>query len=139
MGITYVYFDRALKAQGHRDNDFLPVKARWPLASAWYVIIVVGFTCIFQAYTIMSPTTFDGLSFFFDYAAIFIFVAIFTGWKLVKRTKFVKPHEADLVTDLASLDVYTGECEAELADASRSKLDRFLDVSTITAGGKIHS
>lgn len=30
----------------------------------------------------------------------------FTGWKLVKRTKFVKPHEADLVWERPSIDAY---------------------------------
>jgi amino acid transporter len=30
----------------------------------------------------------------------------FFGWKLFKRTKFVKPHEADLIWERPSIDAY---------------------------------
>jgi amino acid transporter len=30
----------------------------------------------------------------------------FTGWKLFKRTKFVKPHELDLIWEAPAIDAY---------------------------------
>lgn len=38
---------------------------------------------------------------------VFLFPIIFLGWKFVKKTKRVKAHEADLITDLAEIEEYT--------------------------------
>jgi amino acid transporter len=37
---------------------------------------------------------------------VFLFPVLFVGWKFLKRTKFQKPHEVDLVTDLAEIEEY---------------------------------
>jgi amino acid transporter len=37
---------------------------------------------------------------------VFLFPVLFIGWKLLKRTKFIKAHEVDLVTDLAEIEEY---------------------------------
>jgi amino acid transporter len=37
---------------------------------------------------------------------VFLFPVLFIGWKVLKRTKFFKPHEVDLVTDLAEIEEY---------------------------------
>jgi amino acid transporter len=37
---------------------------------------------------------------------VFLFPVLFVGWKLIKKTKIVKAHEADLVTDLAEIEEY---------------------------------
>jgi amino acid transporter len=36
----------------------------------------------------------------------FIAFVTFFGWKLIKRTKIIKPHEADLVWEKPSIDAY---------------------------------
>ena len=38
---------------------------------------------------------------------VFIFPVLFIGWKLIKKTKWIKSHEADLVSDLAEIEEYT--------------------------------
>lgn len=38
---------------------------------------------------------------------IFIVIAIIVFWKVVKRSKFLKPEEVDLHSDLADIDEYT--------------------------------
>jgi amino acid transporter len=35
-----------------------------------------------------------------------VFPVLFVGWKFLKNTKFLKPHEVDLVTDLAEIEEY---------------------------------
>jgi amino acid transporter len=40
------------------------------------------------------------------YAQIGVFPVLFVGWKLLKKTKWLKPHEVDLVTDLAEIEEY---------------------------------
>lgn len=37
---------------------------------------------------------------------VFLFPVLFVGWKFLKRTKFQKSHEVDLVTDLAEIEEY---------------------------------
>jgi amino acid transporter len=35
-----------------------------------------------------------------------VFPVLFFGWKILKKTKWLKPHEVDLVTDLAEIEEY---------------------------------
>jgi amino acid transporter len=35
-----------------------------------------------------------------------VFPVLFVGWKFLKKTKWRKPHEVDLVTDLAEIEEY---------------------------------
>jgi amino acid transporter len=37
---------------------------------------------------------------------VFLFPVLFVGWKLIKKTKIIKAHEADLVSDLAEIEEY---------------------------------
>lgn len=37
---------------------------------------------------------------------VFLFPVLFVGWKILKKTKFIKAHEVDLVTDLAEIEEY---------------------------------
>lgn len=38
---------------------------------------------------------------------IFVVIAIYIGWKIVKRTRFWRGHEIDFVTDLQDINDYT--------------------------------
>lgn len=40
---------------------------------------------------------------------VFIVLAIIIGWKVVKRTRFLRGEEVDLITDLKDIDDYTEE------------------------------
>ena len=40
------------------------------------------------------------------YLMVFIFPTLFFGWKILKKSKWVKSNEADLVTDLAEIEEY---------------------------------
>lgn len=37
---------------------------------------------------------------------IFVCILLFVGWKVVKKTKFVRPQDADLVWDKPIIDAY---------------------------------
>lgn len=41
------------------------------------------------------------------YMMIFLFPVVFIGWKLLKRTKFIRAHEIDLLQDLEEIEEYT--------------------------------
>lgn len=59
-----------------------------------------------QGYTVFLPGQWSTQTFFFYYAMIIVCAVLFIGWKVIKKTKFVKPEEADLVWDKPIIDAY---------------------------------
>ncbi|KAI5310889.1 hypothetical protein KEM55_004144 [Ascosphaera atra] len=102
IGITSVRFRRAIKRQGL--EDLLPYR-NWmypigPYASIFLntvIILVQGWSCF-------SPT-FRVVSFISLYIELPIMVIMMIGWKLFKRTKYVKLEEMDLSTDRYVCDI----------------------------------
>lgn len=120
MSFTYVFFYRALKAQGI-DRQLLPFVG-W--CQPWLAIIggVLAFVMTFVGtYTLFMPGNWDYQSFLFSYLMIFIDIAIFVLYKLIARTKWVKPEDADLVTGLKEVEEHEELFYEKLA--AEGKLD----------------
>lgn len=101
MLITFVGFYRARRAQG-LDPSMLPYTA--PLAP-YSAYLGIGLGCLmllFVGYDAFSP--FGTRSFITAYFADFFAIFMFLAWKILKRSKFVKPAEADLVSGKAEVD-----------------------------------
>lgn len=103
MCITYIFFYRACKAQG-LDRSKLPYVGYFQpycayIAAVWLFVV----TCIY-GYTCYLPWSVS--SFFSQYTMQIFIPPLFIIWKLVKRTKMVKPHEADLVWEKPNVDAY---------------------------------
>ncbi|KAL9100699.1 MAG: hypothetical protein Q9187_009335 [Circinaria calcarea] len=49
----------------------------------------------------------DVPTFFFSYAMIGVFPVLFVLWKVLKKTKWLKPGEVDLLKDVEEIDEYT--------------------------------
>lgn len=105
MGVTYIFFHRAVKAQGldrktfHYYGYFQPYCAY--IGTVWMVFVVATF-----GYTIFLPGNFNVEDFFFTYTMVLVGICTFLGWKIFKRTSFVSPHQADLVWDKPIIDAY---------------------------------
>lgn len=69
-------------------------------------LIFVSIIVVVQGYTVFLPGWWDIGTFFTYYTMIFACILLFVGWKLVKRTKFVRPEDADLVWDKPVIDAY---------------------------------
>ena len=107
MMITYLSFYRACKAQNVSrftmplqawTTKLQPYPAIFGLITTFIIIMFLG--C--QAF-LPSPS-FDVDSFLYSYLMIFVDIGIFVVYKLVFKTKMVKPEEADLFTGLAEID-----------------------------------
>jgi amino acid transporter len=111
MCTIYLYFYRALKAQGYDRND-LPYKG-WgqPYVAIAGLITITTTLCIY-GYAVFYA--FDVGTFMTYYAMCFICVVAWVGFKLIKRSKFVKPHEADLVWERPAIDAYEASIEPPL-------------------------
>ncbi|KAL2398024.1 General amino acid permease AGP2 [Exophiala dermatitidis] len=103
MCVTYIFFYRACKVQG-LDRHTLPYRG-WFQPYCSY-IAVTGMTLVVIFYGYSSFTPWDVGTFFSYYTMVFVAPVLFVGWKLVKKTRFVRPHEADLVWERPIVDAY---------------------------------
>lgn len=98
IGLSSLRFRSGLKAQGL--EHLLPFK-NWTYP--WGPIFAVGLNSVLvlvQGWSAFSPE-FKVVDFVSYYIEIAIMVVMFVGWKLLKKTRFVRLREMDLVTDRA--------------------------------------
>ncbi len=105
VSIAYIQFHRALHAQGISRNT-LVFKSPWQPYTAYFSLTFFFLITLLNGfYTFPSPTkAFELDNFITAYVGIPIFAALFLIWKVVKGTRWVRPHEADIQTGKAALD-----------------------------------
>lgn len=101
--IAYIQFRKALIAQGV-DRNTLVFKSRFQPYSAYIGLAYFMIIIIFNGFSVFINGNWSVDDFITDYIGIPIYLALFLGWKLFKRTSFVKPSQADLWTGKAALD-----------------------------------
>ncbi|KOS43719.1 hypothetical protein ACN38_g5393 [Penicillium nordicum] len=101
--LTYIFFHRACKAQGFDRRAlsyfgyFQPYCAY--IAFVWMIIVTIVYG--YPAYKPWSVSTFWS-----NYTMQIVIPPLFLIWKIIKKTKFVKAHEADLVWERPLIDAY---------------------------------
>lgn len=104
--IAYLGFRRALAAQGV-DRSTLVFRAMWQPYIAYTAMVYFTLIIIFNGFKVFTQTPWgpDQLTGFFTaYIGVLIYFLLFGFWKVFKRTKVVKPAEADLWSGKAALD-----------------------------------
>lgn len=118
MTITYMHFYRACKVQG-LDRTTFPYRSWFQPYSiyiaAFFIWIMIGIL----GYTVFLPGWWAIDDFLFSYVMIFVNIAIYIFWKLLKRTKFVKPEDADLFTGIEEIEEHEYEFYAKLESESK--------------------
>lgn len=99
--VAYIKFHNALKAQGV-DRNTLVFKSPFQPYLAWGSLIFFSVIILFNGFYVFSPFTVNG--FITSYIGILIYFSLFAFWKIFKRTKWVKPEEADIYTGKAAMD-----------------------------------
>ncbi|OAP60514.1 hypothetical protein AYL99_05516 [Fonsecaea erecta] len=105
MCIIYLFFYRALKAQGY-DRKNLPYRGWGQPYVAWVAMIFMICIVGTYGYTTFLPGWWDVGTFFSYYTMCFVCPLLYVGFKIVKRTKIVRPEEADLVWERPVIDAY---------------------------------
>lgn len=105
MSITYIFFFRACRAQG-LDRNTLPYKGWFQPYSAYFGLFFTSIIVVIQGYTVFLPGKFTVPTFLTYYTMIFVCILLYSGWKLLHKTKVVKAAEADLVWDKPVIDRY---------------------------------
>lgn len=95
INICHICFMRALAARGV-SRDTLPYKAMWQPFFSWYGVFFNVLIIITQGFTAFIP--WNTSNFFAAYISLILFFALYFGYKLVYKTSFVNPADADLDT-----------------------------------------
>ncbi|ODQ77196.1 hypothetical protein BABINDRAFT_163704 [Babjeviella inositovora NRRL Y-12698] len=119
MCVTYLSFYRAMKAQGI-DRNGLPYRAWFQPYSSYYATFFIWIMVFILGYTVFMPGWWSVENFLFSYLMIFINIAIFVFWKVLKRTKFIKPEEVDFVWGLDEIEEHEYEFYAKLEAEGKS-------------------
>lgn len=103
MSITYIFFHRACKAQG-LDRKTLPYTGYFQPFCAWFALVWIFIWACIYGYTCYLP--WDVSSFFSQYTMQLFIPWLYVIWKVLKKTKIVKPSEVDLVWERPLVDAY---------------------------------
>ena len=96
IGITSIRFRSALAIQGK--THLLPFR-NWTYPIGPYLAVVLNCVLVIvQGWSCFSPS-FDGVSFVSFYIELPVMFVMYVGWKVLKRTKWVRLDEMDLETD----------------------------------------
>jgi amino acid transporter len=103
ISLTYIFFHRACKAQGIDRRSFSYFGRLQPFcayaAFVWMILVT-----ILYGYPSYKPWNLS--TFWSDYTMQIVIPPLFLIWKIIKKTKFVKAHEADLVWERPLIDAY---------------------------------
>ncbi|KAF2830227.1 hypothetical protein CC86DRAFT_368063 [Ophiobolus disseminans] len=103
--ITYLFFYRACKAQG-LDRRTMPYFAQFQPWSTWIAMIFLTCVVTCYGYPVFLPGRWSLDTFFTFYLMVLVAPVLFFGWKFLKKTKFIKPLECDLIWQKAIIDAY---------------------------------
>lgn len=93
--LTYRHFYSALKKQGI-SRDTLPYKGRFQPYTSYVAMGGTLFMLLAGGYDIFLKGNWSTMWFFLTYAMIGFFIVAFVFWKLVFKSKYVRPGTADL-------------------------------------------
>lgn len=108
--ITYLFFYRAVKAQGI-DRRSLPYFGWMQPYGTWVAMIFLTLVVTCYGYSVFLPGSFTADGFLTYYLMVLVAPVLFFGWKLLKRTKFIPAKECDLVWHKAVIDAYEASYE----------------------------
>mgnify|MGYP001940399640 CR=1 FL=1 len=102
---TYLAFYKACKVQG-LDRKTLPYCGYFQPYGTWFALCFEIVVVFVYGYSTFKPGNFTLESFFTYYTMVGVAPILFIFWKVLKRTKWLKPHEVDLVWDAPLIDAY---------------------------------
>lgn len=119
MQVCHIAFMRALEAR-EMDRGTLPYKAPLQPYFAYFGIASNLIIIVTQGFTAFLP--WNTTKFFVAYISPIIFVVFYLGHKLIYRTSFVRPGEADIYTgQVDGYDEMTESAPSSLADEQQQQ------------------
>lgn len=109
MSVTFLNYYQACKVQGH-DRRTRPYYGYFQPYGAWVALVLQTIVVLTYGWSAFRPQ-FDVGTFFSNYTMQILAPILFFSWKIIHRTKRVKPHEVDLVWDRPVIDTYEQHLE----------------------------
>lgn len=104
ISITFLNYHKAYQVQGVDRKTERPYYGYFQPYGAYIAIVVQTPVLLGYGYYAFKP--WDVEVFFQIYSMQIVAVIIFVGWKLIKKTRYIKPHEVDLVWERPEIDAY---------------------------------
>ena len=104
ISITFISYFRACQAQGV-DRKTRPYYGYFQPYGAYVALGFQLFVLFGYGYYAFRPA-WDVATFFQSYCMQIIAVVAFAGWKVVKKTRYVRPADVDLVWERPDIDLY---------------------------------
>lgn len=112
--ITYLRFRKALSHQGLLHT--LPYKTPFQPAATWIVLVVLTILTITNGFQVFFPSNWSISGFLAAYITIPIFLALYLGHKIVRRTKFyIGVADIDVISGKKEMDEYCALDEEPVA------------------------
>ncbi|EGX89799.1 arginine permease, putative [Cordyceps militaris CM01] len=108
--IASICFNRACQAQNF-DRNKLPYRCWLQPYGAWVALALEISILLFSGYRTLSPFRVAGFA--TAYGMPIVFLVLFIGWKVAKKTAFVRAKDVDLIWEAPLVDAY----EASSVDA----------------------
>lgn len=105
MSITYINYYHACKAQGVNRKTERPYYGYFQPYGAYISLAVQSLVALTYGYYAFRPK-WDVEVFFQNYSMQILALLLFVGWKLIKRTRYIKPSQVDLVWQRPEIDAY---------------------------------
>ncbi|BEI87214.1 hypothetical protein CcaverHIS002_0705600 [Cutaneotrichosporon cavernicola] len=102
LAFTYLRFYKAMQAQDISRRT-LVWYGRFQPYSAWFAVIFSSIVCVFKGFPVFityGGRKFDGADFVASYISFVLYLVPYLGYKVIKRSKMVKPSEADLTSGI---------------------------------------
>lgn len=103
MSITFLNYYKACKVQGI-DRKTMPYYGWFQPYGAYFAIFIQGVVLFIYGYTAFKPWSVE--AFFQNYAMQILAPILFVGWKVIKKTKWVRPEDVDLVWERPLVEAY---------------------------------
>ncbi|CZT25817.1 related to amino acid transporters [Ramularia collo-cygni] len=98
VALTYRQFHAALRLQGV-DRRTLPYRGKLQPYTSYVAMFGCGVMLLLLGYTLFIAGGWDTTTFFLDYTFLAAFPIAFGVWKLLRKTKFVRPGLVDLTVE----------------------------------------
>ncbi|CCD26834.1 dicarboxylic amino acid permease NDAI_0I02660 [Naumovozyma dairenensis CBS 421] len=116
--ITYICFDRAVRAQGVDKSTFAYVAPFQPYG-AWFSLFFCCLIALIKNFTVFLNHQFDYKNFITGYIGLPVFFFCYFGYKFTYKTKVIDPLKVDLYTFKAAID--QEEEDGKMADAEKAE------------------
>lgn len=103
VATTYICFYRATQAQNF-DRKSLPYYGYFQPWSGYIGLVWMTLMVLCYGYGSFTPWNLE--SFFLSYTMLAFNLVLFVGWKIVKKTRWLRPHEVDLAWEADVVAAY---------------------------------